>query len=83
MIERPQYKYFGTMAEHFQQMDEMFEKERKRIAAFTREEADQYLKDAGVYHLLVRPKRRTPWRTKSTRRKAKDAAKLKRRRLHG
>nr|WP_295864986.1 hypothetical protein [uncultured Chitinophaga sp.] len=77
-MEKRPYKYFGTMAEHFQQMEEMFEGERKRIAAFTREEADQYLKDAGVYHLLVRPTKRNPWRKKSARRKQKEAAQLKR-----
>ncbi|QJB32959.1 hypothetical protein HF324_16790 [Chitinophaga oryzae] len=78
MTERPQYRHFSTWAEHFQQMDEMFEKERRRIAAFTREEADQFLRDVGVYHLLVGPKRRNPWRKKSARRKQKEAAQLKR-----
>ncbi|MGN7821327.1 hypothetical protein ACTJJB_14445 [Chitinophaga sp. 22536] len=83
MIERPVYRYVGSVAEHLEQIDEMLEEERKRIATLTKEEKKQYLIDAGVYHLLVRPKRRTPWRTKSMRRKANDAAKLKRRRLHG
>lgn len=77
MKKRP-YKYFGTMAEHFQQMEEMFEGERQYIATLTKEEKKQYLIDAGVYHLLVGPKRRTSWRKKSTRRKQKDVAQLKR-----
>ncbi len=78
MIERPRYRYVGSPGEHFEQVMEMFEEERKRIATFTKDEALQYLKDAGVYHLLVGPKRRSPWRKKSERRKQKDAAQLKR-----
>lgn len=82
-MEKRPYKYFGTMAEHFQQIEEMFEKERRRIATFTKEEAAQYLKDAGVYHLLVGPERRTPWRKKSPRRKQKEVNRLKRLRQRG
>lgn len=77
-MERPKYPYFCSWSEHFRQMDEMFEEEKKRIATFTKEEAKQYLIDAGVYHLLVGPKRRSPWRTKSKRRKEKDTVQLMR-----
>ncbi|NML41114.1 hypothetical protein HHL17_28225 [Chitinophaga sp. G-6-1-13] len=82
MIERPVYRYVGSVAEHLEQIDEILEEERLRVAAFTPEEAIQYLKDAGVYHLLIGPKRRNPWRKKSTRRKAKAATKLKKLRQH-
>lgn len=82
MIERPKYRYVGSPAEHFEQVMEILEEEKLRIAAFTKEEAAQYLKDAGVYHLLVGPKKRTPWRKKSTRRKQKEAAQLKRLKRH-
>ncbi|MBC9911790.1 hypothetical protein [Chitinophaga varians] len=82
MIERPKYRYVGSPGEHFEQVMEMLEEETKRIATLTKEEKKQYLIDAGVYHLLVRPKKRIPWRKKSTRRKAKDVAKLMRLKRH-
>lgn len=78
MIQRPVYRYVGSIAEHNEQVDAMLEEERLRVASFTKEEAEQYLKDAGVYHLLVGPRRRNPWRKKSARRKQKEAAQLKR-----
>lgn len=78
MIKRPVYRYVGSIAEHNEQVDEMLEREKQRVAKFTKEEAEQYLKDAGVYHLLIGPRKRTPWRKKSVRRKQKEAAQLKR-----
>lgn len=77
-MENIEYRHFSTQAEYHRQIMEGFEEIRRRIPSMTREEAGQYLRDAGVYHLFVGPKRRSPWRTKSKRRKEKDAEQLRR-----